>query len=139
MSWRRGYIIKDRIKQIRKVFHLSQTEFAERLGASRGVIANIELDRVEPRDPFINLICREFGVNEIWLRTGDGEMFAPKSQSDMLAEAAGKLLGSNPDAAWTKIVMALINLSDEDREAAVRIALELANQLRAETEKKGEE
>lgn len=99
----------------------------------------MEYGNTDAKDAFINLICREFGVNEIWLRTGDGEMFAPKSQSDMLAEAAGKLLGSNPDAAWTKIVMALINLSDEDRESAVRIALELAKQLRAETEKKGEE
>ena len=64
---------------------LSREDFAKRLGLkSRGKIENIELSRTKPDDAFIHLICREFNVNEDWLRTGTGEMFSePFGNSNM--------------------------------------------------------
>ena len=54
--------------------NLSQREFGERLGVSRDVISNIEYNRVEPKDLLISHICKVYGVNEKWLRTGKGNM-----------------------------------------------------------------
>lgn len=67
--------INERVKAIRKSLKLSQDEFGKRLGVSRGVITNIEFNKTEPKPLFIDLLCREFNVDENWLRTGEGEMF----------------------------------------------------------------
>ena len=69
-----------RIKELRRVLGLSQDEFGRRLGVTRGAVTNIELNKVEPKPLFIDLICREFKVNENWLRTGEGEMFKEETE-----------------------------------------------------------
>jgi transcriptional regulator with XRE-family HTH domain len=69
-------MIGKRIKEIRETANegkLSQAQFGALLGVSRDVVANIETGRVEPTQIIINAICREFHINETWLRTGDGE------------------------------------------------------------------
>jgi len=69
----------ERIRELRKNYlKLSQEQFGEKLGVSRSVIKNIELDllaRPEQKEPLLKLICKEFGVNEEWLRTGEGDIF----------------------------------------------------------------
>ncbi len=67
--------MKERIKKLRKFFDLTQQEFANRLGIKRNTIANYEVGRNTPIDAVLSLICREFGVNEKWLRTGEEPMF----------------------------------------------------------------
>ena len=79
-----------RLKAVRKAVGLTQQEFADRLGIKRGAVANYEIGRNDPIDAVISLICREFGVNETWLRTGEGEMFA-KAPTDIVGEVAEKL------------------------------------------------
>lgn len=79
-----------RLKAVRKAVGLTQQEFADRLGIKRGAVANYEIGRNDPIDAVISLICREFGVNETWLRTGEGEMFA-KAPTDIVSEVAEKL------------------------------------------------
>lgn len=63
--------MKDRIKTIRKELGLTQEKFADRLNMKRNTIANYEIGRNEPIDAVISLICREYNVNEQWLRTGE--------------------------------------------------------------------
>jgi len=79
--------INQRIKKLRKVLDLTQQAFADRLGISRGNIATYETREGSPGNSVIALICREFGVNEAWLRTGKGEMFtkAPNTALEELA------------------------------------------------------
>ena len=71
--------LSDRVRKLRKEhLHLSQTEFGERLGVSRSVINNIELNalaRPEQKLSLIKLMCREFSVNEDWLLNGAEPMF----------------------------------------------------------------
>ena len=67
--------METRIKQIRKSENLTQKAFADRLGLKQNTIATYEMGRTEPSDRTIADICREFNVNEEWLRTGKGEMF----------------------------------------------------------------
>jgi len=75
-------MMKDRIKEIRKSLGLTQQEFADKTGLKRNSVANYEIGRNNPIDPVIKSICREFGVNEMWLRTGEGEMFATLDPED---------------------------------------------------------
>lgn len=69
----------DRIRELRKNhLRLSQTAFGERLGVSRSVINNIELNvlaRPDQKLSLIKLICKEFSVNEEWLLNGTDPMF----------------------------------------------------------------
>ena len=81
--------MNERIKKLRRTLDLTQQEFADRIGVKRGTIANYEIARNEPTDSIVSLICREFNVSEKWLRTGEGDMFLPKdnSNSDMCIDS----------------------------------------------------
>lgn len=80
--------MKQRLKALREKTGLTQEEFAARLGIKRTAISNYEIGRNKPIDAVISLICREFNVNETWLRTGEGEMFLPKPTAALDALAA---------------------------------------------------
>lgn len=82
--------MNERIKTIREDRKLSQSEFADMLDLKRNSISLIELGKRNPSDRTINDICREFSVNEHWLRTGDGEPYI-KGSDDELAELVGRL------------------------------------------------
>ena len=90
--------INDRIKAIRIDSGLSQTAFAERLGTTRGVITNLEFKKTTPNDAFLGLICREFGVSQSWLQTGEGEMFLPRSKNEELALMVANLMAETDDS-----------------------------------------
>ena len=67
--------MKDRIKAIRKENNLTQSEFGERIGVKGNTITNYENDMRNPSDAIIFSICREFNVNENWLRYGKGPKY----------------------------------------------------------------
>ena len=68
--------MKDRIREVREHFGLSMEKFGSRIGIGKASISLLESGKNNPSIQTIALICREFGVNEQWLRTGEGEMFA---------------------------------------------------------------
>lgn len=103
--------MKERIKKIRRELGLTQQEFAERIGIKRNTIANYETGRNDPVDSVISLICREFDVREEWLRTGEGEMFKPKSY-DMLDQLADKYNLSTTDRA---VIEKFLSMNPEAR------------------------
>ena len=61
--------IKDRIKKLRRQLDMTQDDFSKKLGLARNSIASYETGRREPTNAIVVSICREFGINEIWLRT----------------------------------------------------------------------
>lgn len=67
--------IPNRIKELRKALNLSQTKFGEKLGVSKSVVVNLELERVELKEFMLNLICKTYNVNPLWLTEGKGDMF----------------------------------------------------------------
>lgn len=93
----------DRIKKVRKEYlKLSREEFGKRLGVSMSVITNIELNRLarpEQKEPLIKLICREFRIDEEWLRYGIGGseiVFADEFEEDEYTKYAAELgMGEN--------------------------------------------
>ena len=83
--------MNERIRKLRKTLDLTQQEFGNRLGVKRNTIATYETGKSSPSDAAVALICREFGVNETWLRTGEGEMFTKISDDDEFSLSLGKL------------------------------------------------
>lgn len=79
--------IGSRIKKIRKELDLTQAEFAARIGSVQNTVTGYESGRRNPSAPVISLICREFRVNEEWLKTGNGEMFSPEVSDELEALA----------------------------------------------------
>lgn len=99
--------IGERIRWLRKQ-HLKMTlvDFGARLGISNPAVSMIETGKTNPSDQTIRAICREFGVNELWLRHGEegGEMFLPRSRKDEIAAYMGKLLGGQRTELEEKII-----------------------------------
>jgi len=68
--------MRERIRALRKALRLNQKEFAQRLGMKSTTLSMIEVGDNELTEKNIKLVCMTFNVNENWLRTGKGEMFA---------------------------------------------------------------
>ena len=66
--------MNERIKTVRRNAKLNQTEFADKIGASRDKVASYETGRVIPSDSILKLISKEFGISYDWLKTGEGPM-----------------------------------------------------------------
>jgi transcriptional regulator with XRE-family HTH domain len=67
--------INQRIKILRKSLNLTQKEFAQKIYVSTSFQTLTELEQKKVLDRHIKLIVSAFGVNEAWLRTGEGVMF----------------------------------------------------------------
>ena len=105
--------IGSRIKEIRTNKNMSQEEFGKRLVISRAQIGSYETDRRKVPERTIRDICREFNVNENWLRTGKGEMYQSQPQIDELEYLMGKFsINAEEDETRTKIIKALLKLDD---------------------------
>ncbi len=124
-------MVGDRIRELRKELGMTQQEFADRLKIKRNTIATYETGRNDPIDSVFALICKEFDVNETWLRTGEGEMFVPKSRDEELAEFFGNVQGIGPESFKRRFVAMLSRLDEEDWALLER----MAERLLAETKK----
>lgn len=125
--------MNDRIKELRKSLGLTQQEFADKLNIKRGAIANYEVGRNIPIDAVISLICKEFNVNEEWLRTGEGEMFQQMTEKEKLLKYTALLLKDN-DSAIASAIQALIvtyeQLDDSSKAVLEKIALQYIENLK---------
>lgn len=86
--------MNERIRQIRETLGMTQQEFSERTGIPRSNIAGYETGKRSPSEAVISLLREKLGVNEVWLRTGEGgneNMFSKVSQDDRYSISLGKL------------------------------------------------
>lgn len=86
-----------RIKALRKALELNQTEFGDKIGVKQGSVASYETGARVPLEAVINSICREFNVNEQWLRTGEGTMFNEIPRESEIGKYIGQVLKSDDD------------------------------------------
>lgn len=98
----------ERIKELRKILGFTQQEFSERIGVKRNTVAQYEMGRNPPTDTVITLICREFNVSEVWLRTGEGEMFRQQSRDEEMAALMGQLLADRPESFRRRLISVLL-------------------------------
>lgn len=103
--------MKDRIKELRKAMNLTQQNAADRLGVKRNTVAQWETGINNISEQTIKAICREFNVDETWLRTGRGNMFVetPETALDALAK------DFNLTELEQRIISKYLNLSESER------------------------
>ncbi len=107
--------MNERLKLLRRHMDLTQQEFADKIGMKRNTIANYETNRNEPSNSVISLICKEFNVNEKWLRTGDGEMFLTLPPEDEYLRAATEISKSEDDEIIRKIIIEYWKLNPDGK------------------------
>ena len=108
----------ERIKEVRKSLGLTLEKFGERIGLKKSAVSLIENGKNTVTDANVKAICREFGVDYIWLTTGDGEMFV--DTDDDFIERIDRIMVGEDDAR-KNLFKALLEASDEDIAAFQRI------------------
>lgn len=120
--------MKDRIKAVRKELALNQTDFGSRIGVKQGTVAAYENGSRIPLDSVIVSICREFGVSEHWLRTGEGEMFVRLSREEEITKFAMSIV-RNPDSEFQRrFVSVLAQLTPEQWQLMEQMAHQLLDE-----------
>lgn len=120
--------MNERIKQLRLQLGLSQEEFGNRLGVGRGAITNIELNKVKPKPIFVSLICKTYGVREIWLRTGEGPMYTTMDEADELAHIFEEI-GASDDELVKAAIRVYWRLGDKEKPAIRKLTSDLVAEL----------
>lgn len=111
--------MNNRIKELRTSLKKSQEEFGKILGLSKSGVSEIESGRRNVTEQHIIMLRNHKEpdgkiVNEEWLRTGEGEMFIPKTREDAIAELTLDLLKEEPDSFRNRVVSALAKLSADE-------------------------
>jgi transcriptional regulator with XRE-family HTH domain len=89
--------INNRVKDVRKSLGVSMETFGARIGVTRSAISRIESGVVGVTNQNITAICREYNVNESWLRSGIGNMFLELNRAEMAANIVGNAIASGDD------------------------------------------
>lgn len=108
----------ERIKEVRNSLGLTLEKFGDRLGVTKVAISNIEKGNRNLTEQMTKSICREFGVDYMWLTTGEGEMFV-ETDDDFIERIDRIMVGE--DDARKNLFKALLEASDEDIAAFQRI------------------
>ena len=108
----------ERVKEVRKNLGLTLEKFGERIGLKKNTMSAIETGRNALTDANIKAICREFGVDYIWLTTGEGEMFV--DSDDDFIEKIDRIMAGEDDAR-KNIFKFMLSLNDDDIAALGRI------------------
>ena len=120
-------LLKERIKEVRKTLGLTLEEFGNKIGVTKTTISRIENGVNSVTNQMLISICREFGVNEEWLRSGEGEMFVPLTRSEAIAEFAGSLIKEEDASFRKRLIEALAKLNEQEWEVLEGIARKLTD------------
>lgn len=108
----------ERIREVRNTLGLTLEKFGDRLGVTKVAISNIEKGNRNLTEQMTKAICREFGVDYIWLTTGDGEMFI--DNDDDFIERIDRIMAGE-DEARKNLFKFMLELSDDDIAALDRL------------------
>lgn len=122
-------MIGPQIKELRKKLSMTQSEFAEAINLSRNYIAMMEIDQREPSDRTIQDICEKFNVNEVWLRTGEGEPFQEETRQEQIMRFAAQTVKGS-DEFRKAFVSMLAKMDAEDWKALANIFDSLADEIK---------
>ena len=125
--------MNERIEICIKDSGLNKTAFAKKLGVTQPYISKLCSGVSQPSDRTISDICREFRINETWLRTGEGEMHLPVNRDQAITDFMADILKGSPDFR-TKLVGVMARLSVEEWDMLEHRARELADALNQDDE-----
>lgn len=119
--------INDRFRIARENLSLSQEVFASKANRTRSEIKNIEYGKTVPKEEVIQSVCKAHGISEVWLRTGEGEMFLPKSRKEELMDIFGSALNGVTDK--DRFIRAVSQIPDEAFPAFVQFLKTLSEEF----------
>lgn len=125
--------MKDRISEIIRLKKITKAEFSRKLNVSQAFVSQMCSGAAKPSDRTIADICREFGVDRIWLETGAGEPFRPVDRDEQIATILGKAIAGN-STARDRLIRAFCQLPDEMFDQAEKILEEIVQNLNKEKE-----
>lgn len=120
--------INKRMRAVRKALHLTQEEFAKPLGISFAAVSMTERELNNVSEQNIRAVVREYHVNEEWLRTGEGEMFASVLLTDDVAAFMGDIM-KDEDNFRLRFISALAKLTPEQWDFVKQKILEIAVEI----------
>lgn len=120
--------MNERIAELIRALGLRQMEFAKRLSLSQPFVSALCSGSKTPSERTVYDICREFNVNEHWLRTGEGEMFRPQTTEQELYALLGDLMADKPDFRH-RLITVLLRMSPEEWRMLERKIEELAEDM----------
>ena len=97
--------ISSRISTVIKSSGLTKTAFSKKIGLSQPFVSQLASGDASPSDRTIVDICREFGVSEHWLRTGEGEMFVRLSREEEITKFLMTVI-RDPDSEFQRQLLA---------------------------------
>lgn len=125
---KRGETMNERLRALRELLNKSQDEFGKDLGLSRNYISLLENGQRNLSEQSIKVLCNEFSVNENWLRTGQGDMFKPRTKNEELLSFVNDVMELEDDSFKKKLVNALAKLDTKDWECLENIASKLSEE-----------
>ena len=117
----------ERVKEVRLAKRLTLEEFGTALGVQKSAISKIERGENNLTDQMRRSICREFMVNEDWLRTGDGKMFLEQAPDELIASFIGDILTDQPDFR-RRLISVLARMTPDEWEMLERKIRELSEE-----------
>ena len=112
--------INERIAAVVADSGLTKTAFAQKVNISQGFVSELCSGKSKPSDRTILDICREFRVDEVWLRTGAGEMHRPMSRREEIAAYMADILGGTRSDVEEAIIVAMSRLPSDYWPVAAR-------------------
>ena len=117
-----------RVKAIRVSKGLTQEEFGKRIGVQKSAMSKIERGETSLTNQNRLSICREFGVSEAWLQTGEGDIFRVIPHNQILEAELREFLGQEHEAFTERLIRLLIRLPREHWALLARYAQELVQE-----------
>ena len=123
--------MKDRISYIISEKHTTKTAFAKAIKVSQGFVSQMCSGASSPSERTIELICQEYGCNEVWLRTGEGDPFKELTREEEIMRFAVRTVRGS-DEFRKALVSMLAKLEPEDWENLARICDKLMAEYKKE-------
>nr|DAQ91515.1 MAG TPA: helix-turn-helix domain protein [Caudoviricetes sp.] len=119
----------ERVKELRTVLGLSGEKFGEKIGVKRSAISDIERGRNNLSEQNILAICREFNVNEEWLRYGTGEMFKDMTLDEEIISFIGDIQWDTSNTFKKRFISAISKLNEEEWNILEKIIVDMASTI----------
>ena len=93
---------------------MSRAKFGEPIGMTDSEIKNVETGATQLKENKIPLICNIYNVNEQWLRTGQGDMFLPKTRAQEIGEIVRNAATRDPEESMKFFTELLGDMTDAE-------------------------
>lgn len=121
--------MKDRISFLIAEKKISKTEFAKSIKVSQAFVSQMCAGVANPSDRTIELICQQYGCDEVWLRTGEGEPFRQESRQEQIMRFAVQTVKGSSEFRKALVAM-LATLDDSEWDGLEKLLDKLLEQYK---------